>query len=85
MVQMKERNKTPGKKNKLNEVEITNLSDKQFKTLVIRMPKELIEYGNDIKEEMMITISGINEIYSETSVEERKLGLKLTIWNIRKK
>ena len=80
---MKEQDKIPQKE--LNEMEITNTTAAEFKTPVIRMPKELIEYGNDIKEEMMITISGINEIYSETSVEERKLGLKLTIWNIRKK
>ena len=34
----------------LNEMEITNLfSDVEFKTLVIRMLKELIEYGNNIK------------------------------------
>ena len=49
MVQMKERNKTPGKKTKLNEVEITNLSDKQFKTLVIRMPQEFTGYFNNIR------------------------------------
>ena len=36
MAQMKERNTTP--KNELNEMEITNLSDAEFKTLVIRMP-----------------------------------------------
>ena len=35
MVQMKEQNKTPEKE--LNEVEISNLSDAEFKTLVIRM------------------------------------------------
>ena len=40
MVQMKEQNKTPGKE--LNKMERSNLSDAQFKTLVIRMLKELI-------------------------------------------
>ena len=49
MAQMKEQNKTPEKE--LNKMEIANLSDAQFKTLVIRMLKELIEYGNNIKEE----------------------------------
>ena len=43
----------------LKEIEITNLSDAEFKTLVIRMLKELIEYGNNIKEEMKVTISEI--------------------------
>ena len=39
MAQMKEQNKTLEKE--LNEMEIINLSDAEFKTLVIRMPKEL--------------------------------------------
>ena len=47
MAQMKEQNKTP--ENELNKTEITNLSDAEFKTLVIRMLKELTEYGNKIK------------------------------------
>ena len=39
MAQMKEENKIPEKE--LNEIEISNLSDAEFKTLVIRMLKEL--------------------------------------------
>ena len=39
MAQVKGQNKTPEKE--LNETEITNLSDAEFETLVIRMPKEL--------------------------------------------
>ena len=46
MAQMKGQIKTPEKE--LNEMEISNLSDAEFKTLVIRMLKELIEYGNSI-------------------------------------
>ena len=38
-------------------MEITNLSDAEFKTLVIRMLRELIEYGKCIKEEMKVTLS----------------------------
>ena len=38
MAQMKEQIKTPGKE--LNEMEISNLLDAEFKTLVIRMLKE---------------------------------------------
>ena len=56
MVQMKEQNKTP--KKELNEMEISNLSDTQFKTLVIRMLQELIEYFSSIKKlqvEMKVT------------------------------
>ena len=44
---MKEQIKTPGKE--LNKMEISNLSDTEFKTLVIRMLKELIEDLNSIK------------------------------------
>ena len=41
MTQMKEQIKTPEKE--LKEMEISNLSDTEFKTLVIRMLKELSE------------------------------------------
>ena len=44
---MKKQNKTTEKE--LNEMKIVNLSDGEFKTLVIRMLKELIQCGN-IKE-----------------------------------
>ena len=47
MVQMKEQNKTPEKE--LNKLETSNLSDAGFKTLVIRMLKELSKYLNSIK------------------------------------
>ena len=47
-------------------MEITNLSDAEFKTLVIRMLKELIEYGNNIKEEMKTTLSEIKKSLWET-------------------
>ena len=49
MAQMKEQNKTPGKE--LNEMELSNLSDAQFKTPVIRMLQELIGYFNSIKKD----------------------------------
>ena len=47
MVPMKEQNKTPEKE--VNKMEISNLSDTEFKTLVIRMLEELIGYFNSIK------------------------------------
>ena len=53
MAQMKEQIKTPEKK--LSKMEISNLSDAEFKTLVIRMLKELSE-----------DISSIKKIQSET-------------------
>ena len=47
VAQMKEQNKTPEKE--VNKMEISNLSDTEFKTLVIRMLEELIGYFNSIK------------------------------------
>ena len=49
-------NKTPEKE--LNKMEVSNLSDVEFKTLVIRMFEELIGYFNSIKKtqaEMKVT------------------------------
>ena len=59
MAQIKEQNRTPEKE--LNEMEIASLSDVQFKTLVIRMLKEFIEYSNNIMEEMKFTLSEIKK------------------------
>ena len=47
MTQVKEQNKTPEKE--LKQMEISNLSDAELKTLVIRMLKTLIVYLNCIK------------------------------------
>ena len=46
MAQMKEQIKT---RKKLNKMEISNLSDAEFKTLIISMLKELSEDFNSIK------------------------------------
>ena len=47
MTQMKDQIKTPEKE--LNEMEISNLSEAELKTLVIRMLKELSEDLSSIK------------------------------------
>ena len=60
MAQMKEQIKTPGKE--LNEMEISTLSDAQFKTLVIRMLKELNEDLNSIKRIQSETKDALIEI-----------------------
>ena len=60
MAQMKEWIKTPDKE--LNKRDISNLRDTEFKTLVIRMLKELSEDLNSIKRiqsEMKDTLNGI--------------------------
>ena len=59
MVQMKAQNKTPEKE--LNEMEIANLCEAEYKTLVIKMLKDLIEYSNKIKEDVKVTLSEIKE------------------------
>ena len=53
MAQMKEQIKTPEKE--LNKMEMSNLSDAEFKTPGVRMPKELSE-----------DLRGIKKIQSET-------------------
>ena len=52
MAQKKKEIKAPEKKIQLSNEEIPNLSDAQFKTLVIRMLTELVEYGPKIEEEV---------------------------------
>ena len=48
---MKEQIKTSGKI-QLSDEEIAHLSDTEFKTLVIRMLTEMVEYGHKIEEKM---------------------------------
>ena len=57
-------------------MEITNLSDVEFKTLVIRMLKELIEYGNHIKKEVKVTLSEIKKNLQETNSEGKEAGIQ---------
>ena len=51
MAQMTEHFKTP-EKIQLSNKEIANLSDAQFKTLIIRMLTELVEFGHKLDEKM---------------------------------
>ena len=85
MTQMKEQIKTLEKE--LNKMEISNLSDAEFKTLVIRMLKELSEDLSSIKKiqsEMKNTLIKIKNNLQRTTVEYMKLRIKSMIWNIRK-
>ena len=62
MAEMKELNKIPEKE--VNKMEISNLSDAEFKMLVIRMLEELSGYFNNIKKtqaEMKVTLSEIKK------------------------
>ena len=70
MVQMKEQIKTP--KIELSNEEIANLSDAQFKTLVIRMLKEMIDYGHKIEEEVKSMQSEIKKNIQRTNSEGKE-------------
>ena len=84
MAQMKEQSKTPERE--LSNEEIANLSDGEFKALVINMLTELTELGGKMKEQMKDTQREIKEkIFREQTVAGRKPGLESTIWNKRKK
>ena len=49
MAQMKEQIKAP-EKLQLSDEEIANLSDAEFKTMIIKMLTENVEYGHKIEE-----------------------------------
>ena len=70
MAQMKDQIKTPEKE--LSNEKIGNLSDAQFKTLVIRMLTEIIEYGCKIKEEVKAIQSEIKKNISQTNGEGKE-------------
>ena len=83
MTQMKEHIKTP--ENELSDEEIENLSDAEFKTLVIRMLTEMTELGHKMKKEMKTIQSETKENVQGTNSEGKETRLKPTIWNGRKK
>ena len=68
---MKEQIKAP-EKIQLSDEEIANLSDAQFKTLVIRMLTELIEYGHKIEEKMKAMKSEIKENVRGTNSDRKE-------------
>ena len=79
---MKEQIKAPEKIPKSNE-EIASLSDAHFKTLVIRMLRELVEYGHKIEEkvkamksEIKENVQGTNNEGKETRTQTNGLGQK---------
>ena len=81
MDQMKERSKASERE--LSEEEITNLSDGEFKALVIKMLTDLIELGWKVKEQMKDTqdeikqnIQGTNSDRKETRTQSNDLEQK---------
>ena len=74
---MKEQVKVPDNI-QLSHEEIANLSDAQFKTLVIRMLTELVEYGHKLEEKRKAMLSEIKKNIQESNSDRRKPGLKST-------
>ena len=72
MAQMKEQIKSP--KIELSDEEIANLSDAEFKTLVIRMLTEMLKYGYKMEEKVKTMKSEIKKLYREPTVMGRKPG-----------
>ena len=73
MAQMKEQIKAPEKIQLSNE-EIASLSDAQFKTLVIRMLRQLVEYGYKLDEKMRAMLSEIKENVQGTNSDGKETG-----------
>ena len=73
---MKEQIKAPEKIQLSNE-EIANLSDAQFKTLVIRILTELIEYGHKIEERVKAMKSEIKENIQGTNSDRKETGTQI--------
>ena len=72
---MKEQIKTPEKE--LSDKEIANLSDAEFKTLVIRILTETIEQGCKIKEEVKAIQSEIKRNIYGTNSEGKETGAQI--------
>ena len=72
---MKEQIKTPEKE--LSNEEIANLSDAEFKTLVIRMLTEMTEYGCNIEKEVKAMKSEIKKNVQGTNSEGKETGTQI--------
>ena len=74
---MKEQIKAPEKIQLSNE-EIANLSDAEFKTLVIGMLTEMVEYGHKIEEKVKAMKSEIKENVQRTNNEGKETGTQIS-------
>ena len=73
---MKEQIKGPEKIQLSNE-ETANLSDVQFKTLVIRMLTELVEFGHTLDEKMKAMLSETKENVQGTNSDGKETGTQI--------
>ena len=72
---MKEQIKAPEKE--LTDEEIANLSNAEFKTLIIRMFTEMIEFSLKMKEEMKAIKSEIKKNIQGTNSEGKVTGTQI--------
>ena len=73
---MKEQIKAP-EKLQLSDEEIANLSDAEFKTLVIRMLTEMVKYGCKLEEKVKAMKSKIKEDVQGTNSDEKETGTQI--------
>ena len=73
---MTEHFKAP-EKIQLSDEEIANLSDAEFKTLVIRMLTELVEYGHKIEEKVKAMLSEIKKNVQGTNSDGKESGTQI--------
>ena len=81
---MKGQIKAPEKMQLSNE-EIANLSDAQFKTLVIRMLTDMTEYSGKTQEDVKATQSEIEENAQGTNSDGKETRTQINGWSRRKK
>ena len=74
---MKEQIKAP-EKIQLSEEEIANLSDAQFKTLVIRVLTDLDEFGHKLDEKMKAMLRKTKENVQGTNSDGKETGTQIT-------
>ena len=75
MAQMKEQIKAP--KIELSNEKIANLSDAEFKTVIVRMLTEMVEYDHKIEEKVKIMKSEIKENVQGTKREGKETGTQI--------
>ena len=73
---MKEQIKAP-EKIQLSDEEIANLSDAQFKTLVIRKLTELVEFGHKLDEKMKAVLRETKENVQGTNSDGKETGTQI--------
>ena len=73
---MKKQIKAP-EKIQLSNKEIANLSDAQFKTLVIRMLTELVEFGHKLDEKMKAMLRETKENVQATKSDRKETGTQI--------